>query len=92
MTDYNDYPVKEVLANIEEKAKEGWECFIKFTCSKCKSRQTASDNTWHPAGYTCEECGHLTVPTGINFLAVKKLKGGDTCLVSRLSLERIIHD
>jgi predicted RNA-binding Zn-ribbon protein involved in translation (DUF1610 family) len=70
---YTDYPVHEVLKNIERLAREGHQCYVKFTCESCGARQTAEDaNTWHPAGYHCEECGHLTIPQMINFMFVSK--------------------
>lgn len=70
-----DYPIAEVLANMERLIASGHECYVKFTCEKCGSRQTSDEpNVYHPTGYTCEECGHLTVPKGINFLAILKLK------------------
>ena len=75
---YQDHPIPEVLANIEAKIKEGWICFVKFTCEKCGSRQTSdTPNSYAALGYTCEECGHLTQPKGINFMAVKATKGED---------------
>ncbi len=69
-----DYPVEEMLKEMEKWAAMGAECYVKFTCESCGSRQTASDaNSWHPVGYTCEECGHLTVPKAINFMLVKQV-------------------
>lgn len=73
--DYEDHPIPEVLAQIEHLASEGHSCYVKFTCEACGSRQTSDEaNTWHPAGYSCEECNHFTQPTGINFLLVMNIK------------------
>ena len=64
-----DYPVIEVLANMEAQAKKGHLCYVKYTCEGCGSRQTSAEaNTWHSEGYICEECKTLTKPKGINFL------------------------
>lgn len=64
-----DYPVEEVLKNMEHWASKGALCFIKYTCVTCGSRQTSDEaNTWRKDGYICSECGGLTVPKGINFM------------------------
>lgn len=71
-----DYPVEEVLANMERQIAKGATCYVKYTCVSCGSRQCSEEpNTWRPAGYECSECGHLTVPTGINFLVVFGIPG-----------------
>ena len=78
-----DYPIEEVLANIEKKAAQGFLCFVKYTCEGCGARNTSDEpNTFHAEGYICQGCGHLTVPTGINFLLV----GG-----SKESIEHVRH-
>lgn len=67
----NDYPVEEVLANMEKQAANGALCYVKYTCEGCGARQTSEEaNTWHADGYECEACGHLTKPTKINFMLV----------------------
>lgn len=72
----NNYPVAEVLANMEEQIAKGAECYIKYDCELCGLRQMSEEpNTWHPAGYICCECGHLTKPEEINFMVVISLKG-----------------
>ena len=66
-----DYPIDEVLANIEKQAAQGFLCFVKYTCEGCGNRNTATDpNVFHPEGYICQTCHHLTIPKGINFLLV----------------------
>lgn len=74
MSDYNDHPIEEVLANMDARIKQGWTCHVKFTCAHCGSRQTSGEpNSYAVSGYTCEECGGLTKPDKINFLAYKGL-------------------
>lgn len=52
--------------------RAGWDIYIKFTCQNCKARQTsATPNTLHADGYTCEECGELTKPKAFGFMAEK---------------------
>lgn len=81
----SDYPVAEVLANMEAQANQGALCYVKYTCEGCQQRQTSDEaNTWRQDGYICSECGHLTKPTMINFLlihgdpeAIKKILADD---------------
>lgn len=74
LTEYKDYPVEEVLKNIERLAAEGALCYVKWTCQGCGARCTANEpNTFHKGGYRHEECGYLTIPNGINFLLVWKI-------------------
>ena len=74
----SDYPIDEVLRNMERLARQGAECYVKFTCFGCGSRQTSdTPNVYSTGGYTCEECRVLTIPTGINFLLVWPTSKGD---------------
>lgn len=67
----NNFPVAEVLANMERMARDGALCYVKYTCVGCGSRQTSDEaNTWRQDGYVCSECNHLTKPTEINFMMV----------------------
>lgn len=66
-----DYPIEEVLANIEKQAALGFLCFVKYTCDGCGARNTSDEpNTFCTKGYVCQSCQHLTVPQGINFLLI----------------------
>lgn len=70
----SDHPVDEVLASMEKLIAAGHDCYVKYTCENCGSRQCSEEaNTWRVDGYTCSECQHVTKPTGINFLAHLKL-------------------
>lgn len=67
--EHKDLPVPEALAKIEKLIGQGALCWVKFTCDHCGSRQTSdTPNTWATAGYTCEECGKLTIPERIGFM------------------------
>ena len=67
----SDYPIEEVLDNIEKKAAQGFLCFVKYTCKGCGARNTSTEpNVFHSEGYVCQTCCHLTIPTAINFLLV----------------------
>lgn len=64
----HDYPVAEVMENMERLAEAGFFCYVKYNCS-CGSRQTSDEaNTWRKDGYICSECGVLNKPDRINFL------------------------
>lgn len=72
-----DYPIEEVIKNMERLIASGHTCWVKFTCVHCGSRQTdAIPNRYCLGGYTCEECGKVTHPTAINFMAVLKINAG----------------
>ena len=76
--DARNYPVAEVIKNMERMAAEGGECYVKYTCSGCGSRQTSDEaNTWRVDGYECSECELLNKPTEINFMLVWLLPTGE---------------
>lgn len=64
-----DYPVPEMLASMEKVIAGGGDCYVKYNCEGCGSRQCSEEaNTWHQDGYVCSECGHLTKPELIGFM------------------------
>ena len=68
----NDYPFDEVCRGAAEKIAHGGYAYQKYTCAKCKSRQTMdTPNVFHTFG-RCEECGHITNirKQGCNYLLV----------------------
>ena len=71
----NDYPLKEIAAAIEQHARNGSQCFQKFTCTNCGERLTMdSPNVIYKTG-TCDKCGHTTniERTGCNYLLIRRL-------------------
>jgi hypothetical protein len=67
-----DYPLFDVAAAAQKKIDEGFTVHQKFTCTKCRSRQTiAEPNKFFQTGQ-CEECGAITniLVTGCNYVAM----------------------
>lgn len=66
-----DLPAEEIIEKAEEVIKMNGMVFIKFTCDFCGSRQTGTTpNTFHTAGYYCQECGQLCKPRKYGLMAV----------------------
>lgn len=67
-----DYPFYEVAAAARAKLLDGFTVHQKFTCRRCRSRQTmAMPNVFFHEG-KCEECGTTTnlLETGCNYVAM----------------------
>jgi hypothetical protein len=67
-----DHKFYAVAADAAIKMREGYTVHQKFTCARCRSRQTmAQPNIFFEQG-KCEECGHVTdiVATGCNYVAI----------------------
>jgi len=69
---YKDHPFEEIVKAVEAKIKQGVDCFQKFTCENCGSRQTIDEpNVFYTEGI-CEECKHTTsmLKRGCNYMAI----------------------
>jgi hypothetical protein len=67
-----DYPFYEVASEARAKMLEGFTIHQKFTCRRCRTRQTmAMPNVFFHEG-KCEECGAITdiLMTGCNYVAI----------------------
>jgi hypothetical protein len=74
MPKYNDYPLEEVVAQVDKTLAENprAEFFQKFTCSGCGQRLTIDKpNSFHTIG-TCDKCSAVTDIRirGCNYLLV----------------------
>lgn len=66
-----DLPAEEIVKRAQEVIDRGGFVFFKFTCEFCGSRQTgATPNTFHSAGYYCDECGELCRPKKYGIMAI----------------------
>ena len=64
-------PFDEVVANAEERMRDGWTIYQQFNCAHCGVKQTMPDaNKFYTRGL-CEECGKETniMKDGCNFMA-----------------------
>lgn len=67
----DDLPVEEIIKRAQELIDRGGFIFFKFTCEYCGSRQTGIvPNTFHSAGYHCNECGKLCTPKKYGIMAI----------------------
>jgi len=70
---WKNYPLKECLKTVEPLvAGGGCTVFQKFTCYRCKARQTMEvPNHFYTLG-TCQECGYVTdiEKWGCNYVAI----------------------
>ncbi len=76
MPAYEDYPFDEVSTALEERIKEGFTFFQKFTCAGCGKRMTMDvPNRLHTTG-ACDQCEVITniVAQGCNYLLVKEYR------------------
>jgi len=56
----SDLPINELLERADKAIENGATIFFKFTCEKCRARQTFEEpNTLFTSG-KCEECGYIT--------------------------------
>lgn len=70
---YDDFPFEEICAAAEQKLKEGFEVYQKFSCGKCGQRLTMPENgKFHRTG-SCDKCGHITniEKQGCNYLLIR---------------------
>lgn len=76
-----DIPWKDLIARMEELAKEGHQVFLKWTCEKCKQRVMAEkpNQVSTQMKHDEPECGHIT--------DVTKTGGGFVLVMRDLSLE-----
>ena len=66
----SDFPFETIVEAVGKHADKGEDCYQKFSCSKCGSRQTMDEpNVLYTHG-KCEECGHITdiTVTGCNYM------------------------
>jgi Ser/Thr protein kinase RdoA (MazF antagonist) len=72
---YNDYPLNELANTVYRVMQEGGECFLKFTCDYCGSRQTISTPNKLFTQGKCEECKSVTdiARKGGNLLVVARM-------------------
>lgn len=74
MTEYNDYPLEQLVAQADELIAEGATVYQKWTCDACGERVMSNEaNIFHTEMHH-EDCvvdpGHLTkTPTG-NYLVI----------------------
>lgn len=62
-TDPEDIPLEELITMCLDVLDRGGTFWIKFTCEHCGARQTSdTPNKIHIDGYSCEECGKVTIP------------------------------
>lgn len=67
----DDLPVEEILEKAQEIIDRGGIVLFKFTCEYCGSRQTSAEpNTFHSAGYYCDECKELCRPKKYGTMAI----------------------
>jgi len=67
-----DVPEEEIIAFMEARIKEGWICYVKWTCEKCGARCASNTpNTFNKGGYKHEECGHTSSPKGYGVMTYK---------------------
>lgn len=72
-----DLPIAECMARADEAIANGATVYQKWTCRRCKSRQTMPDaNTFYGTG-VCEECDSVTdiATQGCGFAAVFSFNG-----------------
>jgi hypothetical protein len=72
-----NYPIEECLAKVESLMRLGGITFHqKWTCQKCRLRQTMTEpNKFFEVGI-CEKCGHVSdiTKTGCNYLLIASAK------------------
>lgn len=67
----DDLPAEAIIKRAQEIIDRDGVVFFKFTCEYCGSRQTgAVPNTFHSAGYYCEECRELCRPKKYGIMAI----------------------
>jgi transcription elongation factor Elf1 len=67
-----DHPIMDCIKTAAPLIESGATIHQKFTCAKCKSRQTVAEaNLFFTTG-KCEECGHITniEAQGCNYLVI----------------------
>lgn len=72
MTNATDYPIRECMEVADRLIGLGATVYQKFTCEKCRSRQTIdTPNTFYATGQ-CEECKHITdiEKRGCNYVVI----------------------
>ena len=63
MIDTKDITLEELIPMCEDVLNKGGTFWVKFNCDHCGVRQTSdTPNKIHTSGYSCEECGKITVP------------------------------
>lgn len=72
--DEKDIPKDELIKKMSWVIEQGGIVYVKFTCPYCFSRQTSdTPNTFHLAGYKCEECGGTSIPDKYGMLVMWKI-------------------
>ena len=72
--DYQDLPLDDYVALMEQMIHAGWTDFTKFTCLHCGSRQTGEEpNTVCTGGYSCEACGQTSFPKKFGCVIAKTI-------------------
>jgi hypothetical protein len=57
---YNDFPFDDLVERGIERMNQGWDVYLKFTCSGCGQRLTIDvPNKFFTEG-TCDKCPALT--------------------------------
>lgn len=66
---HKDLETSELLKEMEKKIKEGFTCFVKWTCEKCNERVTCTTpNAFFTKGFCHQEksdgspCGFVSYP------------------------------
>jgi hypothetical protein len=76
MTIYKDFPFDEICQAADQKVKEGFEVYQKFTCAGCGQRLTIDvPNHFHRTG-TCDRCPAVTdiEKQGCNYMLHMRLR------------------
>lgn len=79
---HRNHPFLEVVKGAEQRIKQGWTVFQKFSCEKCMARlEMPEPNKFFTTG-TCDQCGHLTdiLKSGCNYAAIWSSAGPNALL------------
>lgn len=70
MTKPTDYPIETCARDVKPYVEAGCHFHQKWTCAKCRSRQTMDDEDIFHATGRCEACGYITdiTVTGCNYM------------------------
>jgi len=71
-----DKPWQELKEDMDHLIQNGTDCYVKFTCNKCGSRQTSDAKNTINLSYSCEECGGITQTDKIGFMTVSAFGKG----------------